>query len=228
MKKAVFTGVGLGPGDPELITLKAYRTLKNAEAIVFPDSGGGINPAARIISQLDGLCPQETLSLKLPMTRDKAELNRAHQTAAKQIIDLLSAGKSVCMPVIGDVSIYSTFSYLAPLVADAGFAVSMIPGVPSFCAAAAKLGISLTSMESEVHILPRSDALFEKLKLPGTKIIMKSGRTLPEVKKALCDAGVYEKTAMVVNCGLPGEEVYPQLDQAPEKTGYFTLLIVRD
>ncbi len=97
MEKAVFTGVGLGPGDPELVTLKAYRTLRNAEVIVFPDSGGGLSPAARIISQLDGIDPQETLSLRLPMTRDRAELEKAHRAAADEITALLAVEKtSVC------------------------------------------------------------------------------------------------------------------------------------
>ena len=105
-----------------------------------------------------------------------------------------------------------------------------IPGVPSFCAAAARLGQPLTGgMEALLTIAPGRHAA-EVLAAPGTKVLMKSGRQLPETLAALADAGLLGRSAMVCNCGLPDEEVWPDLSacDASRPAGYFATILVKE
>lgn len=106
----------------------------------------------------------------------------------------------------------------------------MVPGVPSFCAVAARLGISLTEMNAPLHIVPGSWDLPQALEWPGNKILMKSGSQMPQVLRAICRQGGLGRSAMVQNCGLPGERAYPTLEgvdpQAP--AGYFATVIVKE
>ena len=130
---------------------------------------------------------------------------------------------------LGDVSIYATCSYLAELLRGQGYETVMIAGVPSFCASAARLGVSLTEMNQGLHILPGSADTEAALALPGTKVLMKSGQQLPAILHSLESRGLLVESMLVENCGMPGEAVYPDLsrERPPEHTGYFATLIVR-
>lgn len=103
----------------------------------------------------------------------------------------------------------------------------MIPGVPSFCAAAARLGTSLTLGEVPLHIIPVTGDWEALLDVPGTKVLMKAGRRLPQVAQALRERGLLEQSALVRDCGLPTEAVCTELERA-EPAGYFTTVIVKE
>lgn len=230
VKKGVFYGVGVGPGDPELLTLKAVRRIERCPVIAAPQTRGGTMLALEIAA---GAVPMEgktILPLSFPMGREPAEQAAAHQAAADQVEPYLAAGQDVAMLNLGDVSIYATFSYLMELIRKRGYETAMVPGIPSFCAVAAKLGISLTERDSALHIAPGGSALEETLELPGTKILMKSGRQLPEVLAALRKHGQLERSMLVKNCGLEGELVCRDLTaQLPEEdTGYFATIVVKE
>ena len=127
----------------------------------------------------------------------------------------------------GDVSLFASSAYVAQLLEEEGCRCVRVPGVPSFCAAAARLGRSLTEMDLPVHIVPAGGfPLEEALDLPGTKVLMKSGRALPQVLEALESRGLLESSAMVQNCGLPGEQAAESLKDAPQSGSYFTTLLV--
>ena len=132
---------------------------------------------------------------------------------------------------LGDVSIYATWSYLMEIFKEQGYETVMVPGVPSFCAVAARLGVSLTEMNSPLHIAPGSMALDEVLDQRGTKVLMKSGRQMPAVLDALKERNALGKSMLVQNCGLPGEAVYPDLSKAApaeDSMGYFATVIVKE
>ena len=105
--------------------------------------------------------------------------------------------------------------------------MEMVSGVTSFCAASARLGEALVSGPEQLHILPSSYQVEEALKLPGVKVLMKSGKRLPQVVDALKADGRLEKSSAVLNCGLPREQVYRDLAQLPEDPGYFLTVIVK-
>ena len=146
--------------------------------------------------------------------------------AAQAVRSYLEQGQDVAMAVLGDVSVYSTYCYLMDLLKDE-FPCVMVPGVPAFCAVAARLGRSLTTMNSPLHILPGGgEGPGETLDLPGAKVLMKSGRNFPQVLDELEKRGLLEQAAMVENCGLPGERICPSLEEKPQSSGYFTTIII--
>jgi precorrin-2/cobalt-factor-2 C20-methyltransferase len=172
---------------------------------------------------------KELLELPLPMTRDSDELERAHKAAVDAICFYLRKGMDVAFLTLGDVSIYSTYGHLCERVRACGFEAEMISGVPSFCAAAARIGETLAIAGKPLQILPASyHGLEEGLRRAGTKVLMKTGHSLRAVKEKLRELGLYEKAKLVENCGLPDEHIYHSLDQVGEEAGYFSLIVVQE
>lgn len=180
MKKGVFYSVGVGPGDPELITLKAVRTLERCPVVAAPQTKNGEMLALSIAQQAVSLEGKTVVPLHFTMSRDKAQQHAAHLAAAQALRPHLDAGRDVAMLNLGDVSIYATAAYLADILAADGYETRMVPGVTSFCAVAARLNTSLTGIDTPLHIVPGGcGALEECLAQPGAKVLMKSGRQLP-------------------------------------------------
>lgn len=226
---AIFYGVGIGPGDPELLTVKAIRTIERCSVIAAPQTSGTANLALDVVQQAVDLEHKEVLLLPFAMSRDSEILRKAHEAAAQQVVEVLKQGRDVALLNLGDVSIYATFNYLKPLVEQAGFRTVMIPGIPSFCAVAAALGENLTpDMNTPLSIVPAAcDDLGGVLGRPGVKVVMKAGRSLGNLKSLLAREGLYEQTSLVQNCCLPNERVAKSLDDALEDASYFTTMIVR-
>ncbi len=231
MEKSTFFGVSVGPGDPELLTLKALRVLEQCPVIATPRTKGGRTLALDIARQVVDLTGKEILPLSFTMSRDPAQLQAAHAQAAAQVESHLAAGRHVAMLNLGDVSIYASFAYLADILAGKGYPVEMIPGVPSFCAVAARLGESLTRWDQPLHILPATSPGWESaLNLPGTKVLMKSGKSIPSLQKALAERAEQPElpsASMVVDCGLPTEQVCRNLIDAPSEPGYFATVLIK-
>lgn len=229
MHKGTFFAVGVGPGDPSLLTIQAVRVLERCPVIAAVQTASGQMLALDIAKGAAELDRKEILPLTFSMSRDESIRAAAHQEAAAQIITRLKSGLDVAMPNLGDVAIYSTALYVLEHIREAGYPVKMIPGIPSFCAIAAKLETSLTSMEKPLHIVPVCHkGLEDALTLPGTKVLMKTGKSIAGVRQALADAGLLEKAVMVENCGLPEERIIKDLTQIDAETGYFTTIVVKD
>jgi precorrin-2/cobalt-factor-2 C20-methyltransferase len=231
MKKGAFYGVGVGPGDPELLTLKAVRLLERCQVIAAPRTKSGEMLALKIASGAVNLHGKTVVPLFFSMERDREKQRASHRAAADEVEKYLAEGMDVAMLNLGDVSIYATYAYLMELLGERGYETVMIPGVPSFCAVAARLGVSLTEMNSTLHISPGGVSLEETLDLPGTKVLMKSGRQMPATLDALAARKALNRSMLVQNCGLPGEAVYQDLSQkTPENNsvGYFATVIVKE
>ena len=227
-KKGVFYGVGIGPGDPELLTLKAVRILEGCEVIAAPRTKGEATLALEIAGKAVDLSGKEILPLEFTMDRDPEVRMAAYRAAAEQLKAPLSQGRDVAMVTLGDVSIYTTFCYLMDLIRADGFETAMIPGVTSFSAIAARLGISLTEMNAPLHIIPASAmSTGEALALDGTKVLMKSGRQLDEVVRTIREQGLLDRASLVSNCGLEHEFVCTDLSRLEGQPGYFTTIIVK-
>ena len=223
-------GVGIGPGDPELITLKAVRIIEQSPVIAVPKTGESRRVALSIAEQtIPHIHEKEVLSLHFPMTKDKCMIDTNRDEIAKQIIDILKEGKDIAFLTLGDPSVYSTYWYIHQRVVKQGYQAQMIAGVPSFCAVAAKLGISLAEAEQPLHISPGSYPCTEQmLQTEGTKVIMKTGRSVEQVKKLLKQHGYYENAKMVQNCGLEQEHVFQSLDEATNDASYFSIIVCKE
>lgn len=229
MKKGVCYGVGVGPGDPELITLKAIRTLERCPVIAAPQTKSGEMLALDIVRGAVSLEDKTILPLFFTMERDKAMLHDAHVQAAEAIQVHLDRGEDVAMPNLGDVSIYATWGYLMDILNSRGYETVMIPGVPSFCAAAARLNTTLVSWGSPLHVIPVGKGSVAPLVgQPGGKVLMKAGRGLAEIREELARAGQLDRAALVEDCGLPTERVCTDWEHMPEDVGYFATVIVKE
>lgn len=219
-------GVGVGPGDPELLTLKAIRVLEQADVILAPDTGKADKTALNIIR--DHLNGEKPVLVSTPMTRDKQRLEIAYKAAAYDIIQYLKAGKQVAFITLGDPTVYSTYMYIHDLVRAQGYAVEVVPGVPSFCAAAARLNISLCQGSEPLLVIPASHNAKSLLDVPANKVFMKAGSGILELKKTLEEKNMLQNAAMVENCSMENEQVYPDFRQLDKPTGYFSLVIVKE
>lgn len=218
-------GVGTGPGDKRLLTLLAVDTLKCAEVIAVPNSGSDA-AALRIVE--DYIVGKEILTCDMPMTRDESVLTESHQRAANLICEVLGQGKDVAFITLGDPCVYSTYMYVHRLVEQRGFRVQIINGIPSFCAVASTLGISLCDKGELLHIIPASYGnTQELLDLPGNKVLMKSGRQLGDVLDELKNRGLLSKAQMVERCGMTDEKIYRTLEDV-DASSYFSVIVVRE
>lgn len=227
-KKGIFYGVGIGPGDPELVTQKAIRVLEDCDVIAAPRTKGETTLALEISGKAADLSGKEILPLEFTMDRDPEVRMAAYRVAAERLKAPLDEGRDVAMVTLGDVSIYTTYCYLMDLIRADGYETVMVPGVTSFSAIAARLGISLTEMDAPLHIIPASAMSTEDaLALDGTKVLMKSGRHLDEVVRTIEAQGLLDRASLVSNCGLEDEFVCTDLSQLQEPMGYFTTIIVK-
>ena len=224
---ATLYGLGVGPGDPELLTLKAVKTLQACSVLVVPDADRGESVAYQIAVQA---CPEiagkEVVSVRMPMTHDLAVLRSSHRAAADRIEQVLDQGRDVAFLTLGDPTVYATYIYVHQLVVQDGYQASIVSGVPSFCAAAARLGISLVERSQMLHIVPSSHGIQEALKLPGVKVLMKAGSKMEQVRKDLLEADM--EVAMVENCGMATERVFYSAQEIPTDAGYFSLIVAKD
>lgn len=190
MNEACVYGVGVGPGDPELITLKAVRILKSADVIACPGKPPEESAAHRIAVQaVPEITGKELLSLSVPMTRDQSVLEKEHIETARRIEQFLEAGKDVACLTLGDPTIYSSFCYYQKILKMDGYNTEIISGVPSFCAVSSRLGISLVEWQEQMHIIPAAQQKELDGRLPSTYVYMKTGKKLKELKEHLKKAG---------------------------------------
>ena len=140
-EKGVFYGVSVGPGDPELLTIQAVRLIRACPVLTAPQTASGQMLALDIVRRgLGDVLEQKVIvPLHFSMSRDAEVLHASHVRAVQALRPYLDAGQDVAMLNLGDVSIYATFGYLKPILEAEGYSTAMAAGVPSFCAAAARL-----------------------------------------------------------------------------------------
>ena len=220
-------GVGVGPGDPELLTLKALRLIKEADVVAVP----GEEPRESVAYQIvKGAYPEldakRLLAVPMPMTKDKALLAQSHARGAEMIQKELDEGHQVVFLTLGDPVIYSTYLYVHRKIQELGYETEIISGISSICAVAARLNTGLVEKSEQLHVIPASYQIEEALKLPGTKVLMKAGKQMASVKQMLLKTGA--EGMMIENCGMPGEKIYRTVEEIPETAGYYSLIIIKE
>lgn len=225
--KGTLYGVGVGPGDPRLMTYLAVETIIKCPVIAVPSSGKEGAVSYRIAAGIvKGLDEKKCLELSTPMTKDRQVLGEAYGAAAEKIAAELEAGKDVAYLTLGDPTIYSTYIYIHRRVRELGYDVKIVNGVPSFCAASAELGDSLADRSEQLHIIPSTYEIEEALELSGTRVLMKAASRMPAVKEALRRKGL--RAAMVENCGMENQKIYADAEEIPEEASYYSLVVVKE
>lgn len=222
----ILYGVGVGPGDPELMTLKAVRLIRENEVIALP----GKEPKETVAYQIAAaavpeLAKKQLLPVYMPMTHDKEEQKRCHRKGAELVKGYLQQDQNVVFLTLGDSAVYSTFTYIQQIVEEDGFQTRLVSGIPSFCAAAARMNMPLAIWNEQIHIFPAIHNLSETLPDSGTCVLMKSGSKMDRVKEILKKSG--RDAVMVENCGTSNEKVYFCVDEIPDTAGYYSLIISR-
>lgn len=225
--KAKFYGVGVGPGDPKLLTLRAVEVLQEIEVIAIPKSKLDRESIAWEIAKTH--CPSgvRVLELEMPMTSDESVLRAAWQCAADKIQEEMRGGNSVAFLTLGDPSLYSTYSYLLSILENvlSPEQVETIPGITAMAAAAARVNWPLATGDEPLIILPGIEGLEEYEKYPNL-VLMKVSRNLPEVMKRIQTTDA--QAVLATRVGQAGEEIR-MLDAQNEleKVDYLSLILLK-
>jgi precorrin-2/cobalt-factor-2 C20-methyltransferase len=230
--------IGTGPGDPELITLKAWRLLQAAPTICVPrNAASGNTQALDIVRQYVDESRQQIEFLDFPMVRDATKLAAAWDNAMQTVAKLLASGSDVVFPVLGDPLLYGTFNYLLERVAKfyPDIKVVVVPGITSIGAATATALLPLCEAEERVAILPalyQDDPaqLRQSLHEYDTVVLMKVGNTLERLLPLLEAEGRLEKAVYVERLGMSGERIVRGAAIAELRhttLHYFSLLIIK-
>ncbi len=219
-------GVGVGPGDPELMTFKAARLIRENDVIAVPGKVPEEAVAYKIAVQtVPELKDKELVPVYMPMVKDRALIEEEHKKGAKLLEEYLDQGKNVVYITLGDSTIYCTFTYLQHILEADGYETELVNGIPSFCAAAAALNIPLSEWDEPIHILPavhKTDALLDQA---GNYVLMKSASHMEDTKRMIRESG--RKAMAVENCSMESQKVYRDTDEIPDDAGYFSLVIAK-
>ena len=211
-------GVGVGPGDPELLTIKALRLIKENQIIAVPGNDIQKSVAYQIVKGAYEELDEKTLiPVAMPMTKDPKVLEENHKKAADDVEKYLKKGENVVFLTLGDPTVYSTYLYVHKRILERGYEASIISGITSFTAVAARLNLGLVEMAEPLHVI---------LELPGTKVLMKSGKKMKQIRESILRSG--QQAVMIENCGMPGEKIYSCAQEIPEAAGYYSLILVKE
>ncbi len=228
-------GVGVGPGDPELVTLKARRVISESDRVVAPTTSvDSVGRAEAIVRQASPTARIERLVFDMTRPADDPENppRQSHRRAAAALLAWLDAGEQVAFVTLGDPSMYSTFSTLASCVAEQrpDVSVTTVPGIMAFQALAARAGTVLADGTDALTLVTALDgpADLEAALSRGqdTVVVYKGGRHLPDVAGVLARCGRLDGALLGELLGLPGERVRPVADVADEPASYLATVVV--
>ena len=231
-RRGTLYGLGLGPGDPELITLKALRIMRSVPTLLLPvrreDDESYVWTIAR--PHLDAE-RQEVIRLAFPQARGESDLDVQWDRHAVRVLPLLDGGRDAAFLTEGDPMLYSTFLQLAARLRAAApdLPIEIVPGVSSITAAAATAGQPLVSRGGRLAILPTlyaADELRRTLREFDTVVLLKVNRVLDEVVGVLDELGLADRALLVERCGRPDQRIVRGLRGFAGPVDYFSLVIV--
>lgn len=218
--KGIFYCVSVGPGDPELMTVKAVKTLEGADAVI-----GAVNregKTAALDTALAGARLSEKTIVRADISSDDSTDSVRANRAAAAVMDILDEGRDAAMPVLGDAALYSPAAVLTELLIDAGYNCIWIPGVSSISAVAAEERRALAKGNGAAVLLPEDTPHFDELySMCDTSVIMKI-HDMKRVKNLLRG----RKFMAVSRCSADEEEVYTRAEDLPDEGDYLTTVIV--
>ncbi len=228
-----FYGIGVGPGDPELITLKAIRVLGEVQHIfAAASSSNDYSVACDIARQY--LIPGTPLDyLAFPMTFNRDRLENAWQTNCEKVAEVLSQGKHAAFLTLGDPSTFSTYIYLARKIRKRfpEITISTVPGVTSFQAAAACANVPLAEGEESITVISGAkggDRLQDVIKVSDNVVLMKVYKQFPQILENIRALNLQDRCCLISRCGLEGQYVerdFARLSQ--HQPHYLSLMLIK-
>lgn len=225
---SIVYGIGVGPGDPELITLKGLRLLRTCPVIAYPAPEEGDSLARRIAApHLPG--GQAEIAIRMPLLADRFPVKEVYTKAAGEIGAHLDAGRDVAVLCLGDPFFYGSFMYLFARLADA-YRVVVVPGITSLAAGAAALGVPLVARNETLTVIPGSlpDVEIEaQLHAADAVAIVKLGRHFARVRDLLGRRGLVKAARYIEHATMATERTPALADIDPARVPYFALILVR-
>ena len=230
--------IGVGPGDPELLTLKAVRILRTVKCICVPKGREeGSSLALNIIKKVISMDNKEIIEAHFPMRKTKAaahadELDAKWDETVETVLNVLNRGTDVAFITIGDPTIYSTFFYLYDRLLELNplLSIEIVPGISSITASAARAGISLGLADERIAIVPAAYAndIGMVLEHFDTVVLMKVHKVFDQVLDMLDAAGLTDKALYVSRTGMDGEQVVREIGTLRGKElNYFSMVIIK-
>ncbi|MCR8724816.1 precorrin-2 C(20)-methyltransferase [Frigidibacter sp. ROC022] len=219
-------GVGLGPGDPELMTLKAARLIETARVVAYPMLEGTPSFARQIAAGRIAPDARE-IAMPVPMRLERGPAQAAYDAGAQAIAQVLDTGQDVTCLCEGDPFFYGSFMYLYARLAPR-YRVEVVPGVTSLTAAATRAGRPLAARNEVVTVLPGPlpDAELEaRIDMAETVAVLKLGRHAGRVRDLAARRGWLDQSVYIGHATLPKEHLCP-LRQAPDRAPYFSLALI--
>jgi precorrin-2/cobalt-factor-2 C20-methyltransferase len=227
MAEGTLYGIGVGPGDPELVTLKALRIARACPVLAYPAPEEGDSLARRIMApHLAG--GQTEIAVRMPMSADRYPANAVYDRASCDIATHLAEGRDVAMLCLGDPFFYGSFMYLFARVAAAHRTV-VVPGVTSLSAAAASLGAPLAARQDVLTVIPAlldDAAVAARLAVADAAAIVKLGRHFARMRGLLKANGLIEHARYIEYASFPQERIVPLDDVDPARVPYFSLILL--
>lgn len=233
-------GIGVGPGDPDLLTVKAVNAIKNSDVIMCPAAKEDRpSIALSIVSTLiDKSKNQEIIKLIFPMTKDKAILESTWKKNSKIMAEKVLTGKNVVYLTVGDPFLYSTWIYMHKEISEnyPAVKISVIPGIVSMFTFASKVGVSIAEGAEKVSIIPSCydlSTVKEIAKNSETMVFLKDGRYFDQVIELLKEAGFPDNSIFAIGQDLGTEhEIIRKLTLGQVNDGtltskYFSILVVK-
>ncbi|HTH97873.1 MAG TPA: precorrin-2 C(20)-methyltransferase [Stellaceae bacterium] len=221
-------GLGLGPGDPELLTVKALRLLRAAPVVAFPRAAGGTSFARSIVAAF--LSPHQfEIAIDVPMAPDPDLAVPAYDQAATEISAQLDRGRDVAVLCQGDPFFYGSFMYLFERLGP-DYPVEIVPGVTSLTSSAAMLAMPLASLDEVVTVLPASlpsEVIAEHLARTDCAAIVKLGRHFARIREVLAGCGLIAAARYIERATLPAQRILPIDVIDPTSVPYFSMILVR-
>lgn len=208
--RGTFYGIGVGPGDPELLTIKAANILKKVDVIIAPKTEKKEGSVAFNIARPYLRDDVEIVYQVFPMVRGFAgNSGDAWEKNKDEIIALLDAGKNVAFLTLGDAMFYSTYIYVFRLLEKEGIPIETVPGIPAFVAIGSHLNWPIVEGDDVLSIIPATagpERVREAIRTADNVVIMKVYKNFPDIADTLQECGMIDKAVMVSRCGLPDEE----------------------
>ncbi len=219
-------GIGVGPGDPELITLKALRILQSCPVIAYPAPSAGEGMARTIAApHLSG--EQTEIAIAMPLDGGHGPIEAAYDQGAVEVAGHLKAGRDVAALCEGDPFFYGSFMYLFGRLAGE-HRVEVVPGVSSLLAGPAALGAPIASRDDALLVAPATlpeDSLRAHLEAADAAVIIKVGRHLDKVRRVLGDLGITDKAHYIEHATMANQHIAPLAEAGP-KAPYFSMVVV--
>lgn len=230
--KGKLYGIGVGPGDSELLTVKGARLIGEADVIITPKTEKKDGSVALTIANPYIQEHTEIVPVVFPMVLNDSEQQEGWEEARRIIVGLLDAGKQVVFLTLGDPMFYSTYMYVYRLVEQAGYEIETVPGVTAYCAIGARLGYPIVEKEEVLAIVPATapkDKIDKVLAVADDAVIMKVYRNFGEVQDILKKYDMADNAVMISRCGLDGEEIYEAVDSLPRdlKLNYLSTILTK-